>query len=394
MNRAEQAPLQENLKAGSASQRFTLDGSDELEAKLNAVSVAATLGVRRIVPENRLEGLVLGGSYGRGEGGVFRTGCSDLPYNDLEFFTFVNGSCRLNERRYASALQDLSHELSRVAEVEVEFKILSRSKLADSPISMAYHDLTVGHRRLWGDVDLFGMCQHHCKSSLIPRHEATRLLFNRSSGLLFAEARLRKSRLSDEDRSFVGRNHAKAQLGIGDAVLTALGHYDASCRERGRRLQALTPVEGCEWFNQVRFHHDSGVRFKLHPSEPSPSGFETMQRELSDLSLSVWLWIEGHRLGRHFVSALDYAASAENKCSEHPPVRNLLINALVLRRVWPGPFRYPREKLFNSMSLLLWEHNALDSADSLKRLQRELGTSASTYPELINVYERLWHRFN
>ena len=60
-------------------------------------SVAAA--VRSFIPENRLEAVVLGGGYGRGEGGVLKTEAGDRFYNDLEFYVFVQGPRLLNDAR-------------------------------------------------------------------------------------------------------------------------------------------------------------------------------------------------------------------------------------------------------------------------------------------------------
>ena len=56
--------------------RFTIDGSDALEDHLARVCESAAEGVLNIVGKARLEALVLGGGYGRGEGGVLTTPAS------------------------------------------------------------------------------------------------------------------------------------------------------------------------------------------------------------------------------------------------------------------------------------------------------------------------------
>ncbi|PYL00604.1 MAG: hypothetical protein DME19_04505, partial [Verrucomicrobia bacterium] len=77
----------------------------------------------------------------------------------------------------------------------------------------------------------------------IPLCEATRLLMNRCSGLLFARERLECAEFSPVDADFVERNLAKAQLAFGDAVLTAFGRYHWSCLERHKRLKSLKMPE-------------------------------------------------------------------------------------------------------------------------------------------------------
>src|SRR5205814_1533122 len=123
--------------------RFTLDGGVELESHLEQTCRQVLAAIRNAVPEGELEAALLGGGYGRGEGGVLKTRTGDRPYNDLEFYVFLRGNNFLNERRYHRALEDLAEHLSPTARVEVEFKILSLGKLRRSPASMFYYDLVM-----------------------------------------------------------------------------------------------------------------------------------------------------------------------------------------------------------------------------------------------------------
>src|SRR5262249_3496251 len=143
----------------------------------------------------------------------------------------------------------------------------------------------------------------------IPLTEATRLLMNRGSGLLFARERLLRTAFTAGDADFVGRNIAKAQLALGDAVLVCHGQYHWSVTERHRRFERIVHAERSAWDREVLRHHGLGVQFKLHP-ERGRAPRETlpvMHAEIRDLALQTWLWLEGRRLGVHFRSAEDYA---------------------------------------------------------------------------------------
>src|SRR5438105_13305058 len=91
----------------SKLKRFTLDGSDELEALLRQLCTHISERVARLVPEGKLEALVLGGGYGRGEGGVLTTDAGERPYNDLEFYIFLRGERLLNQKKYQPAFDIL-----------------------------------------------------------------------------------------------------------------------------------------------------------------------------------------------------------------------------------------------------------------------------------------------
>jgi len=386
--------------AGAARQNsrpaphFTLNGDAALEQHIAHVCKNVLAGIGQIVPEHKLEGLVLGGGYGRGEGGVLRTPEGDQPYNDLEFYVLVRGHSWLNERRYARALHELSKTLSLLARVELEFKIISSVKLRRSPKSLFYHDLVMGHRWLLGDESLLAGCKHHCEAESLSLSEATRLLMNRCSGLLFAREMLEQQKFSAGDADFIRRNVAKTELALGDAVLIAFGKYHWSCRERNRRLCSLDLTEELSWLEEVRMRHASGVEFKLlpHQSTLSRGALQEDFGEVRSLAIRVWLWLEGRRLGCSFQSATDYSSSQINKWPDTSSWRNRLANirvfgfrALLLR----PKRRHPRERILNALVLLLWG-GAETSPEPRTQVEVELMTPMPT--GLIAAYRERWNR--
>ncbi|HWA26665.1 MAG TPA: hypothetical protein VG734_13475 [Lacunisphaera sp.] len=378
--------------------RFTLDGDPGLEAHLADICDRVRIGIEQLVPRDRLEGVLLGGGYGRGEGGVLLTTAGDRPYNDLEFYVLLRGPTILNEWRYRSGLAKLAHALSGPAGVEVEFKVISVASLQRSAITMFYYDLVCGHRRVCGRPGLLTGCAHHRRGGDIPLAEATRLLLNRGSGLLFSRQRLNRHPFTADDADFVERNLAKARLALGDAVLTACGQYHWSCRERVRRLARLQPGGEPPWLEAVRTEHARGMIFKLRPhrSERSVVELEKDFAELSQLSRRVWLWLESRRLGTDFRSPVDYALHRAPKCPGAPAWRNWLVNGrrlglkeLLSRRA----FRYPRERLLRALPVLLWQPALLVDAGVRHCLQRELRTPAADAAGLAVAYTRLWEFF-
>jgi hypothetical protein len=146
-------------------------------------------------------------------------------------------------------------------------------------------------------------------------------------------------------------------------------------------------------------HHAAGVEFKLHPVRSS-EGRESLAKrhaELSALGRQLWLWLESKRLGRAFASPRDYALSALDKCPETSSLRNRLVNGRAFGlagALGASGARYPRERLFHALSLLLWEPSALTDAALLARLQAQLRTDARDLPGLVAAYQKLWNRFN
>lgn len=380
------------------TKRFTLNGRNELENHLTRVCENVLAGVGKIIPPHKLEALVLGGGYGRGEGGVLKTENGDRPYNDLEFYVFLRGNRFWNERKFHPALHELGEQLSPEAGLQVEFKVDSLAHLRHSPVTMFSYDLVAAHRVMSGNTAPFIGCEHHLNAEKIPLSEATRLLMNRCSGLLLAREKLAQGPFSAEDADFVGRNIAKAQLAFGDVILTAFGQYHWSCRERRERLRRFSPPERLPWLGEARRHHTAGVEFKLSPpSMVAPRAeLESRLAETISFALPLWLWLENRRLGCRFASAQDYASSPVNKCPDTDRWRNCLLNAEVFG---PAIFlcanwhRHPRERILNTLALLLWEIRP--KASDLRRQLRPADLlSCDNAEKWAAIYQTLWSHFN
>lgn len=375
------------------SARFTIDGSDELETHLACVCEKVATGLRGAVPSPSLEAVLLGGGYGRGEGGVRRTPAGDRPYNDIEFYVCIRGQDFLNQRKFGDALHHLAESLTPFAGIEVEFKITSLDKLCSGPTTMFLYDLAAGHRLLVGEPAAVRRLERHRDAATIPLYESTRLLMNRCTGLLFCAEQLERPRFSGEEADFVGRNHAKAELAFGDVLLASRGLYHWSCRERHQRLKALPDLDP-----QIAAWHAQGVEFKLHPKKRSgwAADFRPQQQQLKAAGEKLWLQLESRRLDLPFASARDYAFSSINKCPETSSLRNRAVNLKTfgLSAALQPVTRYPRQRLLESLALLLWQPGLLADSEALSRVQKNLRTRETTFDGLVGAYRSLWQKFN
>jgi len=374
--------------------RFTIDGSDELESRLAKTCQQILTGVQKVVPSGELEALVLGGGYGRGQGGVLKTSSGEQPYNDLEFYVFIRGNVHVSERKYRGPLHDLGEKLSPDAGLHVEFKVYSVDKLVGAPVTMFTYDLVAGHKLIFGEESIFKDCPQHLAAAQIPQYEATRLLFNRCSGLLLAKNFLRDSELSADAQDFIGRNIAKAQLAFGDAVLTVNGRYHGSVLDRHERLKIL-PTSLAPSLSEILKHHADGMEFKLHPRKTAAAKAELakLHGEVSTLGMRVWLWFESKRLAETFTDARLYAFAPASKCPESIAWRNALLN---FRTFGAGACfgsqgrRYPRERLMRALALMLWTD--LPAADS-QHLKDLLRAQSAEWPDLIQAYQKIWQYY-
>jgi hypothetical protein len=331
-----------------SGQRYFLESEPALAATLDGflARLAADLDAQPF--SGGVAALVLGGGYGRGEGGVFRAtepGRAQL-YNDLEFFVFVR------DRAAAAPLGQWCHHWERAGTAElgidVEFKVLPAAVVATAEPTMFYFDLRQGHRLVWGDGELLVHAPVAWRDpARLPLSEPVRLLFNRGSGLLFARWRLEEQ--PEDPDGFVERNHAKVRLALADAVLAAAGRHDGSCLERARRL-AADDFPQPPRFASLRTWHARGVEFKLRPRHVRPGTVALAEenRALTAAWLDTFLWLESRRLGADFPGAAAYLGRNGRLFPGSSCVSNFLRHARDRARrgtALPGWLDYPRGAL-------------------------------------------------
>ena len=337
--------------------------------------------------------LLLAGGYGRGEGGIFRDAKNSgaLLYNDLEFYLI------LDDRAGAEPVErwcaGRAHAGEETLGIEVEFKILRETAFLNAEPSMFYYDLLAAHRVVAGPEDFAARVPSRLLDpALIPAREATRLLFNRGTGLFYSLVAL-----ADADaratNGFVERNHAKARLALADAVLALNGRYHFSCRERHNRLGARPPLTPPDWDTIVEWHA-AGVEFKLHPRHRNPpvADLQKTQAELAGVWMRTFLWLESIRVGVTFSDAASYATHGGRLFPETNPLKNIAIHArdrIKRGAALPGWIDYPRAALQRALVLLLQPEPAFD------RAARFIGAEKIAAPRTIqNAYERWWKFYN
>ncbi len=332
-----------------------------------------------------LRAFLLGGGYGRGEGGIFRETPESDPmlYNDLEFYFFGRPVS-------ADVLNRWIHEGEERLGIEIEVKQMSPEAFARARPSMFYYDLLSRHVPVAGDKQwVESLPAELARGESIPPEEAGRLLVNRGMSLLRC---LRWAGGQVElPPGFCDRIAAKLKLALADAVLCMLGRYHWSCRERDRRLAALGDVPP-HWEKLVAWHAEA-IGFKLNPRHENvlPSAWQKPLDELRRAWLSTFLWIESRRLRARFETARDYRDYRGRLFPGEPAWSNLLRQARDLRRPAHVPFRggdHPRSAIWKSLALLM-EGDA-SGAESAARL---LGTPGLRGDELEERCRDCWKHY-
>jgi hypothetical protein len=327
-----------------ATARYFEGNHPGLEARLEEHFSRVRAGFETL---GRGAALVLGGGYGRGEGGVMTDGDEPAFSNDLDYFLFTDAPEDAGLRDWCRGVERVeSAELG----IDVEIKCLRPDSIRDPSRSMMFADLVAAHVVVAGDAGFLETLRSGLDFSRIQPGEATRLLWNRGSGMFFARCRMG----SADGLVFVIRNHAKLKLALGDAWLCLNGLYSPKCRERAERLNACTLPENArilaDW-------HAEGVDFKFHPYSGGRSWGELEEEAVHLLGVwkTVYLATEERRLGRNIADFSEYLR-LPRLLSDGSVVRNL---ALAGRdRLKRGGFirplgDYPRAGLMRALPCLL-----------------------------------------
>lgn len=333
-----------------------------------------------------LEVLILGGGYGRGEGGLLTTEAGPALFNDLEFYLLLR---RAGGGESAWIQKESAAGHARTG-IEVEFKAMTLRSLAQARPSMFYYDLLSANVVVAGNGEcLNGLPAVLREAGSLPEDEAARLLMNRGCSLLRC-ARMAAGE-ADAPEGFLERITAKAKLALGDAWLCARGQYHWSCLERHRRLIALTDLPP---LLPLLAWHEEAVDFKFHPllgSRP-PESWGPDLTELRAAWRDVFLALESRRLGVRFACPADYAAWTKPVLTDVSIWAGGLRRARLAvqaRRLPPRPWlRHPREAVLRALVLLIDPDRSPVGTAAAARL---LGLPESAPPiEVEEACRALW----
>lgn len=328
---------------------YAKDGSQEFNQRLHdsltriADQVEADMGAN-------LVSLILGGGYGRGEGGVVKKNGMEMPYNDLDFALVVSKKSSIPWDKLNSIRASFARELG----IHVDFsRPLTLKDIEHWPCWLMWYDLLNGHVVLKGPPDLL---KKHAPATLrkpLPVIEATRLLLNRGAGILWS-LRVVRNVEAEPDEDFVRRNYYKCALALGDSLLITYQKYTTQYSGRDLLLKELV-LDKAEVasLNMINLY-DEALAFKFRPDSVSSAAIsETELSNLAQLWGKIFLLVETVRTGMKWSTLDEYVNWDGIRESDQHSFKSLVGNVvrnLYLRRL---SMNYPREDLYRQLPQLL-----------------------------------------
>lgn len=251
---------------------FTLARDERVDLLIVSVLDAIAAKCESSPECENLEFLVLGGGYGRGEGGVLvNSDGSVRPYNDLDFFVISKSSDAEKNELLDNFFKNLAAEFTEKTGVDVDFSKPRSSDYVASHLNvLMWREMVLGATLVTGNAEDFDKkfgavkSKKDQKNQKVPPAEFAKMIFNRFAGLFFARRRLfEKKELLLDDKDFICRNINKAVLACGDALLASLGIYELHSEKRLERLRGLESKPSLE---NLASMYARAVEFKKYPN--------------------------------------------------------------------------------------------------------------------------------
>ncbi|MCC6487206.1 MAG: hypothetical protein IT364_06870 [Candidatus Hydrogenedentes bacterium] len=329
---------------------YTQHGSPAFEIWLKAQLAALTRDIVEALRDN-LVAVVLGGGYGRGEGGVVVVDGQERPYNDLDLILVVRnpsavprGPLEAIQAAWPEKLFGIHVDMSRPQTIE---------QIKTWPHYMMWQDVLLGHIVLSGPQDVIRANAPDILLKPLPLTEALRLMLNRGAGLLFA-LRIAARVAPPEDEDFVRRNYFKCAQALGDTALMIHEKYKTPYAGREALFADLCDEHAELRDMNIRAVYEESLLFRSLPDrvEQGPPCSERLH-EMARSWSRMLLYLETSRTGIPWKSTESYASWTGVR---EPDVNTLgLIPKNLARNLVVGSlsYKHPRERLYREMARLL-----------------------------------------
>jgi len=378
--------------------KYTVYGDEKFDDMIDKYMLEIKEAVLEVMPEEYLSALILGGGYGRGEGGVFIENNQMELYNDFDFFVISNNISRAKMSEYYHKLFEVGEKLTEKIGIDVDFgPFRNISELANMKFTMMWYELKQAHIVIYGDKDILNAIPDF-KPEEIPFAEAMGLILNRSVGLLFAKQRLDDiEKLTTPDKDFIERNIYKAAMAAGDAFLICNHTFNHSYVER---MNLMDKFKNHDIVLQNKFLelYKRAILYKLKPVRKNLSHQElsSLLHEVKNVYKKFFLFVAEKAWQRKFTDFYSFGECVATNKIETDSIIQIMKNIILNFKEVGGTFsfkwflKYPRYRLFYAVPFFAFQEKSYE-----KNIPAVLGIpNDASDEEMLNQFIKLWERFN
>jgi hypothetical protein len=371
--------------------KYTVYGTNAIDKDIENHLKNISNRVSQIFRNYDLIALVLGGGYGKGEGGVYLENGKETLFNDLDFFIIIDDIPQPFRDYYENTLKKLHKELSKEIGIDVDFGPLKTLKQIEKmPFNLMWGELKQSHQVIIGNKDILQWYPHKDLQAL-PHKEALNLLLNRGVGLLLAKDQLENpSKIIDKD--FILRNIYKARIAIGDALLILNNLFHHSYLKRADLFEKLQTIPNNHNSNLQAIYRDA-IDYKLKPNlNFSQSELQNLYSETLKIFEEIYFYAFELFFNTKIPDLKTYRSLLENLENKNK-LKNFVLNNRTVGFIKFDSrlhFKHPRYRLFYSLPLFLFGEK-----HSHKFLSEVLNKYKNTkHTHLKESFYNIWKKHN
>jgi len=378
--------------------KYTPEGSSKLDALIDSHMKRVVEEVLKRIPARKIKSIILGGGYGRGEGGIIYRDGNEALFNDFDLFVITPNLKRLTLNKMNHELLIVHKELTQEFGIDVDFGPCKSMKFIESaPFWLMFYELKYGHKVIYGDKGVLNYLPSWDGAD-ISLFEGLKLLLNRGVALLQSQLRL-LDKLDEEGVEYITRNNQKAIMALGDVLLMSKGLYHYSYIKRSELIEQLynkdidNLIENTDLVN----HYKNAINFKLFPAftKQDPEELWSWTNGIIAIFEDIYLHIfqeYSETSGKFTKSEYEVFIEKEFNFEKEPlaVIKNILLN--VEKRScsltdFKDIIRHPSLQLYKGLPKLLFEHK-------MSNIQEFKNRDCLTWENKVDIFLNVWSMYN
>ncbi len=377
--------------------KYTPFENSYIDSKIDSHMDRVVDEVFKVIPPKNIKAIILGGGYGRGEGGILHENGEDFLFNDYDLFVITPNIPRKLSKEIDRKLLKVHKLLTKEIGIDVDFgPCKSVNFLKKAPFWLVYYELKYGHKVIYGDKRVLNYLPSWDGSN-IDLEEGLKLMLNR--GVALMQSRQSLLHFDTDSIEYVCRNNYKAIMAMGDALIMSEGLYNYSYLKRRMIIANLKISVNKNLLIETNLvkDYESAIDFKMNPQYP----FSTQEELWNWTTLLIdkfqvifyhlfqlYTGYEGNFAKNEYEYFVDYKLFFDKsvKCVakniyywlKNRGYKNLLFRDLI---------RHPRVQLFKGLPFLLFN-------DRLREIQEIKKEISSEWEIKVDNFLNVWSMYN